>query len=198
MTDLAGRRGSAGEPAGSWYTWWKGDVLPTLSQLAGFEVEQVADSERIAQLHHVSAADIDARLRQRNRCYVVGLDNVEVGYGWCASSVASIGELNLTFALPPGNRYLWDFVTAPPWRGRGIYPRLLQAILAREEVEADRFWIGNAPQNASSARGIVKAGFQRVGELSFSSDKRLALLPDAPTERNEPAAAILGVRLLTT
>ncbi|HEX9413353.1 MAG TPA: GNAT family protein [Ktedonobacterales bacterium] len=193
MADLAGSRGSLGV----WYTWWKGDALTTLPPLPGFAVEQVADSRSSAVQSLLRAADVDAYLHDGHRLYIARIDRMAVGYGWCATSVASIGELNHTFTLPPGARYLWDFVTAPAWRGRGVYPHLLQAILTRESAEAERFWIGHAPQNAASARGITKAGFQRVGELYALSDGSLGLLPDAQTERNAPAAAILGVRLLT-
>src|SRR5262249_35635739 len=49
------------------------------------------------------------------------------------------------------------------WRGLGIYPRLLQAILAREAGEAQRFWIGHVRENRASGRGIVKAGFGTIG-----------------------------------
>src|SRR5919199_341971 len=32
-------------------------------------------------------------------------------YGWVAPAGATIGELSLSFALPAGDRYLWDFAT---------------------------------------------------------------------------------------
>jgi YceI-like protein len=34
------------------------------------------------------------------------------------------------------------------------------------EAEAERFWIGHVPANLASARGIVKAGFRRVGVIN--------------------------------
>ncbi len=62
-------------------------------------------------------------------------------------------------------------------RGLGIYPRLLQAILRAESVDAERFWIGYAPENHASRSGIQKAGFKDVVELSFDQTGRPALRP---------------------
>jgi hypothetical protein len=73
-----------------------------------------------------------------------------VAYGWVADAGAAIGELDVAFRLEANDRYLWDFVTLPAWRGRGVYPHLLQAILRAEE--GGRFWIINAPENVASAR----------------------------------------------
>ena len=89
------------------------------------------------------------------------LATVPVGWGWVAAREAEIPELGITFALLPGDRYLWDFTTLPAWRGHDVYPALLQAILVAEE--ATRFWIGHDRDNAASARGMAKAGFREVG-----------------------------------
>ena len=67
--------------------------------------------------------------------YELALNGRPVGYGWAATRRASIGELGLAFALPRDERYLWDFATLPAYRGLGLYPRLLQAMLRAEEEE---------------------------------------------------------------
>mgnify|MGYP001359646024 CR=1 FL=1 len=114
-----------------------------------------------------------------------------MGWGWVATREAEISELGLTIALPPGNRYLWDFVTRPAWRGRGIYPSLLQAIVAREG--ATRYWIGYDEGNLASARGVARAGFVRVGSVLRAGDGGLAFAPDGPPERARAAARLLGL-----
>lgn len=43
-------------------------------------------------------------------------------------------EIDDRFAVPQADRYLWNFVTLPTYRGRGIYPRLLDAIVDAESV----------------------------------------------------------------
>lgn len=185
-----------GAPGGSWYTWWSGDPLPTLPLLPGFVVESRAGGQTIAQLRDVGEAEARARLLEGHRLYVARIETTPVGYGWSATATASIGELSLSLTLPPRTRYLWSFVTEPAWRGKGIYPRLLQAILTTEATEADRFWIGHEPGNTASARGILTAGFQRVGDLYILPDGTIGLLADGAPERAAPSAAILGVRQL--
>ena len=91
--------------------------------------------------------------------------------------------MNLAFSVPIGNRYLWDFATLPSWRGCGIYPALLRAILEDERPQAARFWIGHADSNHASGRGIAKAGFQRLGSLAASSSGRVFLSVTASERR---------------
>jgi hypothetical protein len=102
----------------------------------------------------------------------------------------------VSLVLPRGDRYLWDFATLPAWRGRGLYPHLLQGIIAAEAAEAARLWIIHAPENRASCRGIVKAGFAPVGELSFRADGSAGFRPHDRPERARVGAALLGVPLL--
>jgi hypothetical protein len=90
---------------------------------------------------------------------------------------------------------LWDFQTLPPWRGRGIYPRLLQAIIA-DDMEAERFWVGHDLDNISSARGIAKAGFRQVGAVYRTAGGELAMMPSGSIEHATAASAQFGIRLV--
>ena len=110
---------------------------------------------------------IDRRI-DGHRPYVARMDGQPVAYGWLATSKVSIGELDINVELPPDDRYLWDFATLPNWQGRGLYPRLLQSILEQEIQNAKRFWIIHAPENLPSGAGMSKAGFEFVGQLSFT------------------------------
>lgn len=176
-------------------TWWRGDALPPLAPLSGLTVDTTADVDAIARLTALERAEVAARLAAGHRIYVASLDGTPASYGWVATLGASIGELDLAFALPDCDRYLWDFVTLPVWRGRGIYPRLLQAIVTREGAGAERFWIIHAPENTASGAGITKAGFTAVGELSFLHDGGVGTVTAARHERAERGAALLGVAL---
>ncbi len=147
------------------YTWWRGDPLPALAPLPGFRAVATDKYPLIAELAQLQLDEIQARARGGNQAYIAYLDEHPVAYGWSAASEGAIQEVGLEFAIPPRNRYLWDFATLPAWRGRGIYPRLLQAILAAEAPLADRFWIGHTADNMASRRGIIKAGFQEVEAL---------------------------------
>jgi hypothetical protein len=155
-------------------TWWRSDTLPSLPVIPGFHAAVSDDDVMLARLNRIPLVEVRARRRDGHRPYVGRLHGIPVTYGWVATRSASIGELNLTIRLSQIHRYLWDFATLPAWQGRGLYPRLLQAIL-RQEVEAERFWIIYAPENLPSGAGMRKAGFLAATELSFDADHQVRL-----------------------
>ncbi|GAB4430119.1 MAG: hypothetical protein OHK0015_14830 [Chloroflexi bacterium OHK40] len=175
------------------WTWWEEDPQTPLPSIHSFSVFPERDQLRIAQLAQLSAATVHQRFDQGHRCYVARVGSSSVAYGWVAEAEAEIGELQLAFTLPTGTRYLWDFATLPEWRGQGLYPRLLQAIMTAER--ASRFWIAHAPENSPSAQGIQRAGFRPVGRLSFLSDGRAALAARDETERSLAGAYLLDLPL---
>jgi GNAT superfamily N-acetyltransferase len=176
------------------WTWWTGDALPALAPIDGLRTEDAREADALAALTGLDRGEVIARLDAGNRCYVARLDSQAVAYGWVAGAGAAIGELGVAFRLGGADRYLWDFATLPAWRGRGLYPRLLQAILWAEAPGAARFWIINAPENAASAAGIRKAGFRVAGDLAFAPDGGAALAA-TDGERAAIAAELLGVPL---
>jgi GNAT superfamily N-acetyltransferase len=125
---------------------------------------------------------------------------VPAGYGWSASGPAHIGGLELHLTVPPGERYLWDFVTLPDFRGRGLYPLLLQDIIRRQRQEASWFWIGHDTHNEASRRGILKAGFQLAGRVWWLRSGELGFIGAAETEPRvaHGAARALGLKHLHT
>lgn len=175
-------------------TWWTSDPLIKLPPVAEFQVRLAADAVQMAAINRITVAEVEQRRRAGHRPYVGLVDGTAVTYGWVATREASIGELNLIFPIAAENRYLWDFATVPEWQGRGLYPRLLQAIVQAEGAE--RFWIIHAPENLPSGAGMQKAGFQAVGHLSFQRDNSLGLIPLHLPERARMGAALLGVPLI--
>lgn len=151
-------------------TWWRRDSLPDLSPLSTFSAHPSTDIEEIAKLTKHSLQIITARLQAGNRPYLAFMGNIPVAYGWVATQEGSISDLQLYFAVPPENCYLYNFLTLPEWRGHGIYPRLLQAII-RQEEQIQRFWIGYLPDNNASGSGIQKAGFHVVSDLVVSGNR---------------------------
>ena len=159
------------------------DPAVTMSQWRGLAA--------LASLTGRTREELARRLRDGHRAYVATLDGVPAAFGWVASRTASLGELGLTLRLRPDERYLWNFVTLPEYRGRGIYPRLLEAILTRLRRQgARRLWIAYAPENHASAVGIRRAGFTHVADLSFDHAGRVAF------HAKDEAAAPLVARLL--
>lgn len=147
----------------------------------------------LAALTGRTREELARRLRDGHRAYVATLDGVPAAFGWVASRTASLGELGLTLSLQPDERYLWNFVTRPEFRGRGLYPRLLEAIIARLARQgARRLWIAYAPENHASARGIARAGFAHVADLSFETDGRVAFRP-TQDDVAPLVASLLGV-----
>lgn len=151
------------------------DVLPPWSPLPGFSVRREDDPGFMASLQGRPEAEMRRRMDEGHRAYVASREGAPAAWGWVATRSATIGEVGSSFAIPAGERYLWNFVTLAAHRGQGLYPRLLDAIVGIEAVEAERFWIAYAPENHASGAGIRKAGFRLVAELSFDDAGRPAV-----------------------
>lgn len=160
----------------------RGDFVPELTPLPQLSVRPEFSPVAMARLQGKSIDEMTRRFARGHRAYV-GLWNGEpVSWGWVATAEAEIGELRINFAIPKGERYLWNFVTLASHRGLGIYPRLLNEMVRAESMEAERFWIAYAPENRASGSGIRKAGFVTVAELSFDATGRPAVQVVSPDE----------------
>jgi GNAT superfamily N-acetyltransferase len=168
------------------------DPTPPLEPLPGLAVRREHDPARMAALQGRSEAELRRRLDDGHRAYVAWRDGEPAAFGWVATRTAGIGELGSSFAIPRGERYLWNFVTRPAHRGLGVYPRLLDAIVRAERREAARFWIAYAPENHASGAGIRKAGFVALAELSFDATGAAALRALIPGG-GRVAARVLGL-----
>lgn len=186
------------ELAGLLWTWWRGDRLPALPPLRGLRVTVPPGHEVMAALSGLSVAEIEGRIETDHQPYVAWLDATPVAYGWSAAGRTRFGSPPAVIRVPPGNRYLMDFATLPAWRGRGIYTRLLQGILAEGATEAERFWILHQHGNRASARGIEKAGFQMVAEIHLTDQGGLGLVRVRSPERGRAGAEVLGLPILDT
>ena len=176
-------------------TWWTSDPLMDLTPLSNFQVRRPADDAQLTTINRITVAEVEQRRRAGHLPYVDYIDGTAATYGWVATREASIGELNLAFPIAADSCYLWDFATLPNWQGRGLYPRLLQAIVQAEQ--AGRFWIIHAPENLPSGAGMNKAGFEFVGQLSFTLDGRVGLAPFSDTiNRARVGANLLSVPLI--
>lgn len=156
------------------YHWWQGDDLPRLSPLPGFSARVVDDRRLLASLHELAEEEIQARFEEGAYCYVAFLEDEPVGYGWVGTKIGHVREAGLEWTLGEQDRALWDFSTLPVYRGRSVYPHLLQAILRSESAHAERFWIGHQGQNFASQRGIEKAGFTLHHLMVLTPDGRIA------------------------
>ncbi|HTK07154.1 MAG TPA: GNAT family N-acetyltransferase [Ktedonobacteraceae bacterium] len=185
-----------GDQAGFLWTWWKGDPLPLLPSLPDFTVEEATNIPTLATLMECAPAEVTKLLQKGHRPYLAYLGTAPVAVGWSASGEAEFGGGRVSFHVPPRNRYLYYFITLPAWRGRGMYPRLLQYILAHESAANERFWIIHQRENTASQRGIARAGFRIASKVYFLHTGKLAFLPPPEEiERARAASVLFGLPL---
>jgi GNAT superfamily N-acetyltransferase len=165
----------------------RSNVITALPALPEVRVERVTSAVLMSE---IQGRDVSERFEDGHRAYVAFWNDQPAAFGWVATRVAAIGELDFAFSIPAGERYLWNFVTRAAYRGRGIYPRLLQAVIDTES--ADRFWIAYAPENRASGAGIAKAGFVTVAQLSFDQYGHAAIAEVTPGGA-EQASRLLGI-----
>lgn len=182
--------------AGTLYSWWHGNPLPQLPPIHGFSASRNDAPGLLNMWFGLDESEVEVRVREGNVPYVAHLDGEPAAYGWSAWRYGQIGELGLEFEIPSGNRYLWDFVTLPSLRGRGIYAQLLQEILRMEVEEAERFWIGHEPGNVASSKGILRSGFRVTGGVWFRGSQ-LVFVGQDDLDRASAAASLLQVPLLS-
>ena len=183
---------------GPFYVWRRGWPLPPVATRLDLPLT-IESTLPPGSLGAIPSEEGARRLADGHALFAARIDGDLAGYGWSASRRAHIGGLGLFLTIPPGERYLWDFETMPAYRGRGVYPLLLQAILRRQSAEVDGFWIGHDPSNDASRRGILKAGFRLAGHIWRLSDGALAVVgaPDIETGVARRGAILLGLPFLT-
>jgi len=137
------------------------------------------------------------RLQRRCRCFGAWSGDQLVAYGWLSSGPEWIGELGLEIRPGPGEAYVWNCVTLPDQRRRGVFRNLLQCVVRTAAEEGlQRLWIGSIEDYAD--RAIVDAGFRPI--LMFEAQalagyKRLlvAAADDADRELVDAAFRALTV-----
>lgn len=123
-------------PIGLFYLWRPGDALPKLSRLPAVQFSHDdAEHDHGGRRHDEVITDVPHQAPPAVRRYGAGVGRRTIALGDVSRERASIGELGIDVLLPTHHRYLWGFEMLRDWRGRGIYPRLLQAILQQEQAE---------------------------------------------------------------
>ena len=197
--EMQHERQEIGECVGLLWTWWRGDELPELPVLPSSSPLFAAashDVETVAELLETTSEVIEKRLQEGQRAYLATVETNPVAVGWSITGQAGFGGGRKTFHVPVRNCYLYDFVTHPSWRGRGIYPCLMQDILRIESIENERFWIIHHIDNTASEQGIRKAGFQRAGEIHELHDGSFVLFGTG--DRASEGAKVLDMLVTLT
>ena len=114
------------------------------------------------------AAEVTRRFTGTRRCYVAWDGDRIAAYGWASQGNECVGELERAFHMAPGEAYIWDCVTLPEYRGRGLYSALLAYMLAElREAGVRRTWIGASLDNWPSIKGFMNAGFRPAIKLVY-------------------------------
>lgn len=102
----------------------------------------------------------DRRWKRGHWCYIGRDAGTAVAYLWVACDGWRVRDNEKANPLPAGAFFLYDAITLPDWRGRGIYPALIcrpAEDLHREAVKDIYLLVvdGNRP----AQRGVEKVGF---------------------------------------
>jgi ribosomal protein S18 acetylase RimI-like enzyme len=136
-----------------------GGELPT-----GFRIVQVGRNQRDAFAAAIDEAGAGSDISNFERgadCWLLldGERGAAVGWRfWASPLFRPLGY------DPARTIYLGGYHVRPEYRGRGLYPLLVERMFAASEA-ADCALAETAPDNVSSQRGLVKAGFIRRGLL---------------------------------
>jgi GNAT superfamily N-acetyltransferase len=108
---------------------------------------------------------VEKRLARGCRCFAVEIDGSFAGYGWLSTGPEWIGELQLEIKPKPREGYIWNCVTLPEHRRKGVFRSLITGIsaaCARDGLR--RMWIGTVAIPAEKALG--PSGFEPVLEFA--------------------------------
>jgi ribosomal protein S18 acetylase RimI-like enzyme len=127
-------------------------------------------SSRLADAMAVRDDEIHTRRAMGNTASLALTTNDAIAaFGWVSFDAIRIYELRLEVPIPRGHAYIWDCATLPAYRGRHIFPGLLQFMaedMRRQGVI--QIWAGVAPGNVASIRSFARAGFRLVAKSSLS------------------------------
>lgn len=111
---------------------------------------------------------VNARFDQGEVCGVAWFNSAVVSYCWVAFQQAKVGEINRIIKLRRNELYLYDAFTLPHYRGKGLFPALLIAILGLARSQGySRALIFSLRENRPSVIGIEKAGFRLLQSIYF-------------------------------
>jgi GNAT superfamily N-acetyltransferase len=160
--------------------------------------ELISDATSVVADAMGSDADLVAiRLARRCRCFAGWVGTEFAGYGWLSTGPEWIGELDLEIRPAVGEAYLWNCVTMPEHRRKGVFRALMAGVAARARTEGlTRLWIGSVALPAEKA--VPQVGFVPV--LHFSSEilsgirwLKVRSVPDVENELLASAREVLAI-----
>ncbi|HET7339693.1 MAG TPA: GNAT family N-acetyltransferase [Candidatus Dormibacteraeota bacterium] len=102
---------------------------------------------------------VASRLARDCLCFGAFADGALAGYGWLSRGPEWIGELQVEIKPREREAYIWNCVTLPEHRRRGVFRSLVAGIsVAARRLGARRVWIGSVAIPAE--RALAPLGFQ--------------------------------------
>jgi GNAT superfamily N-acetyltransferase len=99
------------------------------------------------------------RLARGCQCFAVWIDGALGGYGWLSTGPEWIGELQLEIKPREREAYIWNCVTVPEHRRRGVFRSLVVGMTAAAgRLGARRVWIGSV--DIPAERALAPIGFR--------------------------------------
>jgi hypothetical protein len=142
-----------------------------------------------AQYYKVVAfpEEIRQRFDRRNTCYGFYLNKSLATIGWSSDGYL---ELDRGVVFPcPSEVALFDFMTLPEFRGRGIYTNALRYLInSIPKSSPSSIYIAVDPNDAASVKGIRRAGFSPLLSLSRRKILGVAFNSRHPAQSNRFAA----------
>ncbi|HEV2033548.1 MAG TPA: GNAT family N-acetyltransferase [Candidatus Dormibacteraeota bacterium] len=136
------------------------------------------------------------RMQRGCRCFAAEIGAEIVGYGWVSMAAEWIGETQTEIRPARGEAYIWNCVTLPAYRQKGVFRALLRAINSQLKGDGlSRVWIGSLVDPAEKAIG--GAGFVPVMRLDATSRWGFRWLTVRPAYKADPQlipAASLALR----
>jgi GNAT superfamily N-acetyltransferase len=137
------------------------------------------------------------RLARSCRCFAVIAGDEVVGYGWLSSGTEWIGEIRLEIKPKRGEAYVWNCLTLPAHRRRGMFRALLVRICGVLRAEGvARLWIASA--QGGTLDTLAAAGFRPVLAIGESKLAGLRLLRTNAAPNAEAGLVSAARRALAT
>ena len=140
---------------------------------------------------------VDERLARGCRCFAALSAGKLVGYGWLSTGREWIGEIQLEIKPGPGEGYIWNCLTLPQHRRKGVFRSVVTGIAGVAAGEGiGRLWIGSVAIPAEQALG--PAGFHAALHLHSTIKAGMCWLKVIVPERADPepvgaAREVLGI-----
>ncbi len=143
-------------------------LIPTQARIPCV-VRRVTDAHEqghltlMRRLYPRSPEHITGLLTWGGSCYLASSEGTAVGFGWLNKEEHTLDGLGWHEELSPGTELIHSCGVDPAFRGQGVYPALLTAMVQERLENGVREVLAEVDaRNTKSIRGLDKVGFRPV------------------------------------